>query len=451
MRSVDIAFDGLPTQRRQAAMFAILSAVAMAILDIAMINTALPQIANELNINPAESIWIVNVYQIVMISTLLPLAALGDKVGHRRVYLTGLVLFTFASLACTVSSSLSSLIIARGFQGLGGSALTSVNIAIIKNIYPSHQIGRGLGTSAFVVALSFCLGPIIASVILEYGSWPFLFAINIPIGIIAYFLANRTIPLFKVENNKFHAFSSVLIVTFLGSMALIITDTSHKESPVRILIETLVMAISLFILIKYQKEQVLKTIPFHLFQDKKFKLSNITAATAFISQGLAFTAMPFLFYSYMNRTMLEVGILIAPWPILIAVTAPIAGVLSDRFSAELLATVGLFIMCIGLGTLLFSSEHASTGDVLWRVAICGAGFGIFQIPNMSTIMKNVPTRYSGSASGIVATSRLMGQLCGTTLAAFCLYIWETNGSQVALLFACLLAGVASFISFTRIN
>src|SRR6516162_10988460 len=174
--------DGLPWERRRWAVAAIFTALAMASLDTAIANIALPAISSDLHVSPAEVVWVVNVYQIALVATLLPLGALGEIVGHEKIYLSGLVLFTLASLGCALAWSLESLLVARTLQGLGASGLMSVNTALVRFVYPSRIVGRGFGHNALVVATCFTLGPSVASGILAIGSWPWLFAVNLPFG-----------------------------------------------------------------------------------------------------------------------------------------------------------------------------------------------------------------------------------------------------------------------------
>src|SRR3954465_5074436 len=153
------AMVGLPPERRRWAITAISVAVIMASLDTAIANIALPAIAANLHVGPADVIWVVNVYQVALVATLLPLGALGEIVGHRRIYLGGLLLFTLASLACACAWSLESLLVARALQGLGASGIMSVNVALVRFVYPERLLGRGLGHNALVVATAFTLGP----------------------------------------------------------------------------------------------------------------------------------------------------------------------------------------------------------------------------------------------------------------------------------------------------
>src|SRR5262249_29994236 len=145
-------------------------------------------------VSPADVVWVVNVYQIVLVATLLPLGALGEIVGYKRIYLGGLILFTIASLVCALAWSLPTLLIARALQGLGASGLMSVNSALIRFVYPGRMLGRGYGYNAMVVGTAFTFGPTVASTILAFGPWPWLFAVNIPFGLVAMAIGMRMLP-----------------------------------------------------------------------------------------------------------------------------------------------------------------------------------------------------------------------------------------------------------------
>ena len=164
--------DGLPWEKRRWAIAAIFTALAMASLDTAIANIALPAIAADLHVSPEQSVWVVNVYQIALVATLLPLGALGEIVGHQRIYLGGLILFTIASLLCAVAWSLDSLLVARTLQGLGASGIMSVNTALVRFVYPGRMQGRGFGHNAMVVATAFTLGPRVKAVATTIALWP---------------------------------------------------------------------------------------------------------------------------------------------------------------------------------------------------------------------------------------------------------------------------------------
>ena len=196
-------------------MSAVLLAVALATLDTAIANTALPAIAADLHASPAASVWIINAYQLAMVATLLPFASLGDIVGHKRVYVAGRAVFTVASLGCSLASTLPMLTAARIVQGFGASAIMSVNVALIRGLFPAHRLGRGVGFNALVVGVSFAVGPTIASLILSVAAWPWLFAVNVPLGVFALAVAIPSLP--QTARGK-HAFDPVAalfnVITF---------------------------------------------------------------------------------------------------------------------------------------------------------------------------------------------------------------------------------------------
>ncbi|HEY0200695.1 MAG TPA: MFS transporter, partial [Burkholderiaceae bacterium] len=186
--------DGLPQPQRGWAVFVILLGIAMAVLDGSIVNLALPTIAQELHATPATAIWVVNAYQLAVLGLLLPLATLGDLVGYRRVYLYGGVLFTLASLGCALSTSLPMLAVLRVAQGLGAAGLMSVNTAIVRQVFPARLLGRGMALNSMVVAISAVAGPSIAAAILSVSSWPLLFAINVPLGLLVVWLGREVLP-----------------------------------------------------------------------------------------------------------------------------------------------------------------------------------------------------------------------------------------------------------------
>src|SRR6202045_2765808 len=231
------ATDGLPAERRKWAVTAIFTALTMASLDTAIANIALPAIATDLQAGPADVIWVVNVYQIAVVATLLPFAALGEIVGHRRIYLAGLLLFTLASLACACAWSLPSLLAARALQGLGASGIMSVNTALVRFVYPGRLLGRGFGHNALVVATAFTLGPTIASGILAIAPWSWLFAINIPFGVVAILIGMKTLPRTPRAARPFDLPGALLAAACLGLFILGLGSAAHPERPQLVLIE----------------------------------------------------------------------------------------------------------------------------------------------------------------------------------------------------------------------
>ena len=434
--------DGLPPERRRWAVAAIFTALAMASLDTA--------IAADLHVSPADVVWVVNVYQIALVATLLPLGALGEIVGHERIYLGGLLLFTLASLGCALAWSLPSLLVARALQGLGASGIMSVNSALIRFVYPSRMLGRGFGHNALVVATAFTLGPTIASGILAIGSWPWLFAVNIPFGLIAIAIGLKTLPHPPRAVHAFDFFGAVLAAGCLGLFIIGIGSAAHKAWPGAVAIELTAAIVLGALLMRRQADHPAPMLPIDLFRRPVFALSAATSVCSFAVQGLAFVSLPFYFEDILLRTQVETGFFMTPWPLVVAFMAPIGGRLSDRYPAGILGSFGLALLCVGMVLLATLPAAPSIVNIVWRMAICGFGFGFFQTPNLRTLMSSAPPDRSGSASGIVATARLTGQTIGAALAALCFGLAGRDGATLALALGAGFAALGSVMSVLRL-
>lgn len=442
--------DGLPPGRFRAAVATLVIAVGLASLDTSIANTALPTIARDLQATPAASIWIVNAYQIAVVATLLPLGALGEIVGFRRVYVAGLVVFTAASLFCALSWSLPTITAARVLQGFGAAGIMSVNTALIRFIYPSNRLGRGVGFNALVVATSTALGPTVAALILSVASWPLLFAINVVPGVLAVWLAVRALPETPRAARRFDLVGAGLSAATFAGLIVAIGESAHSATPAQTGVAALVAAVAGTLLVRHQAGQAAPLLPLDLYRRPLFALSSLTSICSFTAQGLSFVSLPFLFQTTLGHTAVQTGVLLTPWPVATGIMAPIAGPLSDRYPPAVLGGVGLAILAVGL--VLMATMPGGTGDVgiMARMAVCGMGFGFFQSPNLKAIMSSAPPHRSGGASGTVATSRLLGQSLGAALVALCFGLAGDAGPVLALSLAAGFSGVASVVSFSRL-
>lgn len=269
--------DGLPWETRRWAVAAIFTALAMASLDTAIANIALPAISADLHVSPAEAVWVVNVYQIALVATLLPLGALGEIVGHQRIYVAGLILFTLASLGCALAWSLPSLLAARTLQGLGASGIMSVNTALVRFVYPSRMLGRGFGHNALVVATAFTFGPTIASGILSVGPWPWLFAINIPFGLVAILIGMKTLPATPRASHAFDFPGAILAAGCLGLFIVGIGSAGHQSSTGWVVTELIGAVVIGWYLTRRHADHPAPMLPIDLFRRALFALSALTA------------------------------------------------------------------------------------------------------------------------------------------------------------------------------
>jgi DHA2 family multidrug resistance protein-like MFS transporter len=444
--------DGLPTPQRYWSMLAIGLGIGMSVLDSSVANIALPSIARALASTPAESIWVVNSYQLVIVMTLLPLAALGEQVGYRRVYQAGLLIFTAGSLACALSHSLAALVISRTAQGLGAAGVMSVNGALVRFTYPRASLGRGVGLNALVVSLCAALGPSIASAILAVGSWQWLFAVNVPIGILNSVLAARALPASERSGRSFDWISGVLNALVFGLLFLGVDALTHlHEGGAMAGVLLAVAAIAAAYLIHRQARVTDPLIPLDLLRIRIFALSMAVSICAFTAYTLAFVALPFYFESTLHRTQVQTGLLMTPWPVALGLMAPIAGRLSDRVPAGILGGVGLLMLSTGLALLAALAPAATVFDISWRMALCGLGFGLFQSPNNRTILSSAPRARSGAAGGMQATARLVGMTSGAAAAALVFRLAPGHSEAISLFTGAVLGVVAAVASTLRLR
>ncbi|MGF6610821.1 DHA2 family multidrug resistance protein-like MFS transporter [Paraburkholderia sp. WSM4175] len=441
---------GLPVPQRYWAMLVIALSLTLAVLDSAIANVALPTIARNLNASAAASIWVVNAYQLAITISLLPLASLGDRIGYRRIYLSGLILFTVASFGCALSNSLATLALARVVQGFGAAGIMSVNTAIVRMIYPPTQLGRGVSINAMVVAVSSAVGPTVASGVLAVASWPWLFAINVPIGIAAIVGGFKALPMNPGHESPYDYLSAVMNAFVFGLLIFAVDGLGHGEHFGYVTLEALGALVIGYFFVRRQLTRPAPLLPIDLLRIPVFALSVGTSVCSFCAQMLAFVSLPFLLQETLGMSQVETGLLMTPWPAIIIIAAPIAGVLSDRISAGWLGGVGLAAMTVGLLLLATLGPHPDALQISWRMALCGAGFGIFQSPNNRTMLSSAPRERSGGASGMLGTARLTGQTLGAALVALIFGVAPQSGTIIALYVAAGFSAVAAVVSTMRV-
>ncbi|MFP5406912.1 MAG: MFS transporter, partial [Gammaproteobacteria bacterium] len=362
-------------------------------------------IARELESSAAHSIWVVNAYQVATLAMLLPLASLGDLIGYRRVYLAGMALFALSSIGAMLSSSLGMLIAARAVQGLGAAGIMSVNSALVRLIYPRALLGRGMAINSIVVATSAVAGPSVAAAILSVASWPWLFALNLPLGALTLVLGRRALPVnpgapaagarFSLVDAALNVLMFLLI--FIGAERLGVHAEPQQGSP---LVAAGLLAAGLVVGVFYLRRQRALSVPLFpvdLLRIPVFSLSMGASISAFCGQMLAYIALPFLLLDTYGRSPFQAGWLITAWPLAIVCVAPIAGRLIGRYPDGLLGGMGMAVFAAGLLLLSILPADPSNADVVWRMALCGAGFGLFQSPNNHTIVATPPLSRSGAS------------------------------------------------------
>jgi DHA2 family multidrug resistance protein-like MFS transporter len=450
---MNTAEDGLPLPLRYWAILNLAVGMALSVLDSAIANIALPAIAKEIHASAADSIWVINAYQLAVVISLLPFASLGDIFGYRRIYMIGLAVFTGAALVSALSHSLLMLTLGRALQGIGAAGLMSVNMALVRFTYPRRQLGRGIAMISVVVSISSAAGPSVAAAILAVASWPWLFAINVPIGLVALLMSLRLLPYTPPSEHRFDLASAMLSAVAFAFLISGINGIGHHHPALYVVLELAGAVLVGYALVRRQNSLTMPLLPVDLFKHPLFALSVATSVCAFVAQGIVFVALPFYFQDVIGRTQVETGLLITPWPVTVAIIAPIAGRLADRYPAGILGGIGLSIMSLGFVLLALLPAQPGDADIVWRIIVCGCGFGFFQSPNNRAIVTSAPRERSGGAGAIQGTARLLGQTIGAALVALVFgYAGPSGGTSpsVAILLAAGFSAFAAIASVSRL-
>ncbi len=412
--------EGLPGPERRLAMTAVMTATTMAVLDGSMVNVALPRIARALDAPAGGALWVANGYLLAVAMTLAIFAALAARTGFRRLFAGGLAVFTLASLGCALAPSLEALTALRVLQGVGAAACLSIAPAIHRTIFPQRLLGRILGLNALLIAACTAAGPTLGGALLSWAGWPWLFAVNVPLGAIGVALALRALPATPAAapgrfDGAGAALSAAAMGTFiLGADACARLGSDPRAGATAGLYGAAALATG-WAFVRRQRHAAAPLLPLAIFASSRFTLAALASLASFVGQGIAFVALPFLFQTVHGDSALHAALLFTPWPIGIMLAAPHAGRLADRHPAAVLSSAGLALLATGLACLALLPAQAQAWDIAWRNLLCGIGFGLFQSPNNREMLANVARARSSQASAILSIVRTFGQCLGTAL------------------------------------
>ena len=414
----NLEWDGLRRPQLIYAMISIFCGIFLSVVDGNICNVALPTIAQQLGVSSADSIWVVNAFQLVIMMTSLPM-----------------------------------LIASRAFQGLGASMMMSVNTSIAKLVFPKRHLGKGVSLNATVVALSAVSGPSIAAAVLSVASWPWLFAINIPMGIVTFLMGWRFLPdnPTHVLGRKFNVRDALLNALVFGLLIGCIELYSHDGRLSTVLVGSAFLLVSGWFYVRTQLRRRYPMLPFDLLRIPMFSMSVITSIVSYTAQMLVLVGMPFLLLHTFGMNAVETGVVMTSWPFIVMFVAPLSGSLSGRVHPGLLGGIGLLLMSAGCCLLSYIPEDASHMDIAWRLMMCGAGFGFFQSPNNHLLLSSAPNHRAGSASGMLSTARLTGQAVGASLVALLFHLFGDKAPHDAMLLAGILTVCAAVFSFLRLR
>ena len=441
--AASIASDGLPLPRRIWAICAISFGTALFVVDGAVANVALPTIARDLSVSNGAVTSVVTVYQLVMVMVLLPFATIGDRIGHRRLYQIGQVIFFAASAAAFLIDSFWQLIAVRVVQSFGAGIALSVSAAMLRSIYPAKSLGSGLGINSVIVATSYAVAPTLGGFIVEHLDWRWVFVAAAPLALISLAIG-RFLPDPEPRPGKVDAMSGIwsafTALLLIGGLTL----ATHDRVAVGLAVIALGVG-SAYLLTRRESSKERPVLPVDLMRRPAIGLSVLAAVCAFVASAMLIVALPFRFEQGMGYSPDQVGLLIAPFPLTMLVVAPAAGWLSDRISPSVMGVVGMGIAIAGLVALSLMPDHAGAVAIAWRLSVCALGFGLFLAPNSRLMIGSAPKDRSAAAGGMLSTARLFGQSTGAAVVGLILALGLGLGATpygVALAF-CVLAMACS--------
>jgi EmrB/QacA subfamily drug resistance transporter len=391
----------------------------MTTLDASIVNIALPSIAHAFG-TPVSGLveWVVIGYLVVIAATLLSFARLADIAGRERIWVWGLAIFTVGSALSGLAPTLALLVAARGLQGLGAALIFAPALALIVDAFPRGQRGQALGMNALIVSLGVTAGPTLGGLITESLGWRWIFFVNVPLGLVGLLVARRVFTFGRGAGaRQFDLRGALAFGLGLASLSLGLSFGSEWgwASPAIVLfLAVAFLALGTAILVERRRRDPLVDLRQLLTRPLGLPLAS------FLFSILALFAVSFLLPFYLEElrglTPLEAGLLLTPYSIGLALAAPISGRLADRGHARWLGPVGLGLAATGLVFLAQIGVSTPRMDIVLWLAVSGIGQGLFLSPNTNAVMSAVPADKSGTASGLIATTRVVGQALSVAIA-----------------------------------
>jgi EmrB/QacA subfamily drug resistance transporter len=412
-----ISQDNENNKNKWFVMAAVAMGVFLATIDSSIVNIALPVLVKELNTTFTIIEWVVLIYLLTISILMLSVGRISDMVGKKPIYLAGFIVFTLGSFLCGLSNNVYALIGFRSFQAIGAAFLMVLGTAIITEAFPSSERGMALGINGTIVSLGIITGPTIGGLILNYLKWNWIFFVNIPVSIVGIILVSKFVKNKKPEGKqKFDIPGAIALFFTLGCLLFGLTMGQLKSftQPESFLFLLLFPVFGgIFILIEKKVSQPM--LDLSLFDHFQFSSHVIEGLVVFFANSGIVFLLPFYLQNVLQHSSSTSGLMMGVIPAVMAITAPVAGKLSDKNGTEKLPVVGLCIFFLGILALSTVDESTSIGGYILRTIPIGLGLGIFQSPNNSAIMGLAPKNRLGVASGILALTRTLGQTSGIAL------------------------------------
>ena len=400
--------------RRRLSVAAVLAAMALVVLDAGMVNVALPTIAAALGETPSRSIVVVTAYQLALLIGLLPCAHIAERFGYRRLFAIGVAIFSCSSLLCALAPTLPLLVAARFVQGLGGAAIMSLGIALLRFALGPDRLGAAIAWNALTVAICSAAGPAAAALLLSLGGWQWLFVVAVPVGAIA-LAASAALPAVAPTSRSLDPLGMALHAGAAGF--LVVAAGSATGRPALAAFAAAAAILCSAWLVRRERRKPAPLVPLDLLARRSFRASVTASIFFFTAQSAGLLALSFHLQLGLGRSAAATGLTLVLWPVAVAAASPAANRLADRFGSAWICAAGGIVLAAGLGGAAISPAGATIVPLATCASLCGIGFGLFQVPNNRNLFLTAPAGRSAAAGGMQGTARLAGQTAGALLVA----------------------------------
>ncbi len=450
-----------PALHAPASPWVIFSAVSvgtfMATLDGNIVNVALPTLGAELGVPIDRLEWIVSAYLLAISATLLAMGRLGDLLGHRTVFVAGMLVFTLGSALCGAAPGHPALVAARVFQALGASAMMAISPAAVTAAFPRERRGQALGSMGTVVALGLTAGAPVGGLVLAHLSWRWVFLVNVPVGIAGAAWALRVLPARPPgARPPFDAAGAALFAAAL-STALLAVDGLGAPRAAHLLL-VLAAGLAATALVARERRAPAPLLDAAVFGRRPVSLGLAAGCLSYAAMFSQTFLTPFFLARVLRLGPGALGLALSAVPVALSISSPLSGWLADRFGGRSLAALGMVLLAGGLGALSLAGPGLTLPSAMARLAVCGAGMGLFQAPNNSAVMGALPRERLGSGGGLLATARNVGMAVGVAVAGSLFALRAGAGLEpsaflggygVALRAGALIALAAAVVSLVR--
>ena len=426
---------------------AVFSAMALVVLDAGMVSVALPSIGLAFAETPARSMLVVGAYQLSLLAGLLPCAHLAERIGYRRLFRIGVALFGVSALLCALAPSLSLLVAARFVQGLGGAAIMSLGIALLRHALGPGGLPAAIAANALVVAVCSAMAPAAGAFLLSFASWRSLFAVAPPLAALA-LAATSALPPVKATSRSVDLLGAAI---YAAAAACLFTAAQlvREAPPAAFGAAGAAVACAAWLLTRERRKQA-PLVPLDLLALRPFRTSATASLFAFSGQSAGLLALPFYLQLSLGRSAATIALVLTLWPVAVAATSRVASRLADRVASGPLCAAGAILLAGGLAAMSLWPIGRSVAPLAVCAAICGTGFGLFQVPNNRTMFLTAPESRSAAAGGLQGTARLAGQTAGAFTVGFVLSAAPIGvAPRLAIGLAAIAALIAAWVSWRQ--